>query len=92
MEYTVYRVGSTPDPTVIPTDDPADSESVGEAISRFGHMDARRKRRFLRYSLVLQDGTVVRIELRRVRDWNTDKKIPERIAAAIGVDLEFSAL
>jgi hypothetical protein len=47
-------------------------------------------KRFLRYSLVLQDGTRLRIELRRVRDWNTEKAIPSRIAKTVGASLELT--
>jgi hypothetical protein len=91
VEYTTYQAGSTPYGKNTPPDS-TDRESDIGAISRFGHMDARKKSRFLRYSLILRDGSRVRMELRRVRDWNTDRKIPEGVAATIGVDLEFSDL
>jgi hypothetical protein len=49
-------------------------------------------RYFLRYSLVFSDGQRRRIELRRVRDWEREKRLPATLAEVIGVPLEFTPL
>lgn len=83
IEYSHYRAGSIPGTKQTP---PTDLSASTEAMSRFGRMSRGAGRHFVRYELALRDGGRQRIELRRIRDWNADKQIPETIAATIGVE------
>lgn len=77
--------------TIKTTNRPEAENDTAAATGKFSHFFGMRPgKRFLRYSLVLQDGTRLRIELRRVRDWNTEKAIPSRIAETVGASLELT--
>lgn len=91
VEYTHYRVGSVPgSPQTPPDDETTGAAAANEAMNRFGRLGRGLERRFLRYGLRLNDGRYVRIELRRVRDWNRDQAIPTTIATTIGVPTEIT--
>lgn len=95
VEYTHYRAGVAPGVRQPP---PPDSDSSNDAAmdamhsGAFGRPGRRFQRHFLRYSLVLTDGTRVRIEIRRVREWKTDFALPTSLADALGVPLIESSM
>ncbi len=100
IEYTTYRVGSNPRTASEDSGNHGDDggrrsrggEEDGTAPGRFGNLDALSRRRFFRYSIILTDGSSIRIELRRVRRWPEEKRIAEEIARTLGVPLSFTSL
>lgn len=96
LEYTSYRAGSVPGSdsgsSVEDTGFDDATRAAAEATSRFSRVPRGMNRYFLRYSLVFSDGQRRRIELRRVRDWEREKRIPATVAEVIGVPLEFTPL
>lgn len=94
VEYTHYRAGSVPgsdQPSPPGSGDPADDPRQ-EAWSTMGRVTRGLRRHFLRYSMVTTDGARVRLEIRRVRDWNADVRLPQTIAEVMGVPLEESPI
>ncbi|MFW5642584.1 MAG: hypothetical protein ACOCYQ_01025 [Alkalispirochaeta sp.] len=87
VEYTHYRGGTLPGSPQTPPSNSAES-AARDATSRFGGVSRGLDRYFLRYGIVTNAGQTVRIELRKVSDWNREKEIPGAVAAAIGVPLE----
>jgi len=87
VAYTHYRGGTIPGSPQTPPSNSAES-AVRDATSRFGRVTRGLDRYFLRYDLVTTDGRKVRIELRKVTDWEREKEIPGAVASAIGVPLE----
>lgn len=90
VEYTHYTAGSIPGSTQPPP--PGAGDPQREAMSGFGRMNRALRRHFLRYSLVTRDGDRVKVEIRRVRDWNADVALPTSLAEAIGVPLNDTPL
>jgi hypothetical protein len=101
VEYTHYRAGTVPGsdqpdpPGSAAGDDPARLSreamaSVG--FGRGGRGGHAFQRHFLRYSLVTTEGARIRIEMRRVRDWNSDLNLPRSVAQAVQVPLVESPL
>jgi hypothetical protein len=91
VEYTHYRGGTLPGSPQTPPSDSAE-RAARDATSRFGRVTRGLDRYFLRYDLVTTEGRKVRIELRKVTDWDREKEIPGAVASAIGVPLEHVTL
>lgn len=90
VEYTHYRAGSVPG--AAPGTPPGAEDPSEEAMSAFGRMGRTLKRHFLRYSIVTTGGRRVRVEIRRVRDWAADVRLPQTMAQKMGVPLEETPL
>ena len=78
VEYTSYRIGS------VPGKDREDSDETSYDRAR----NKLRQRRILRYGLRTSDEEVVQIEIRRVRDLQHDRVIPEMIAKILKIPIE----
>jgi hypothetical protein len=85
VQYTQYRAGSVPGGRNHPP--PGTEDDTGEITSTMGRMTRGLRRHFLRYSLVTRDGDRIRVEMRKITDWNTDFKLPQTVAATLGVPL-----
>lgn len=101
VEYTHYRAGTVPGsdqpdpPGSGAGNDPAQASREAMAsigMGRGGRMSHAFQRHFLRYSLVTHDGARLRIEMRRVRDWDADVTLPRTVAQALQVPLVESPL
>lgn len=86
VQYTQYRAGSVPGGHRY-TPPGAGDDDTQEIRSTMGRMTRGLRRHFLRYSLVTTEGDRVRIEMRKVTDWNTDFKLPQTVAATLAVPL-----
>ncbi|MEX2442029.1 MAG: hypothetical protein WD492_00380 [Alkalispirochaeta sp.] len=86
VQYTQYRAGSVPGGTQQPPPGLGDTDAQ-EISSTMGRMTRGLRRHFLRYSLVTRDGGRIRIEMRKVTDWNADFKLPQTVAATLSVPL-----
>lgn len=80
VEFTHYRAGSIPGS---PQPDPAQPDTSLDS-SRGARVF---RRHFLVYNLATRDGSAVRVEVRRIRNWEEDRAVPERLAAALNVPL-----
>jgi hypothetical protein len=85
VQYTHYRAGSVPGGRGHPP--PGTEDDTSEISSTMGRMTRGLRRHFLRYSLVTSSGDRIRIEMRKVTDWNTDFKLPQTVAATLAVPL-----
>lgn len=82
VEFTAYRVGSIPGSAssrVEPASDQSTIEGARRRLSRRAH---------LRYGFRTHDDGLVQIEIRRVRDLETEQQIPATIARHLDVPLE----
>lgn len=52
-----------------------------------GRMSRSLQRHFLKYWLVLQNGSRVRIEMRKVTDWNSDFALPKTVATTLALPI-----
>ena len=86
VHYTQYRAGTVPGSPQQPPPGRGDT-ATDEIGSTMGRMTRGLRRHFLRYSLVTHEGDRIRIEMRKVTDWSTDFKLPQTIAATLGVPL-----
>ena len=84
VEYTHYRAGSIPGSEQSP---PGDDTFIRDAMSPLGRVSRGMRRHFLRYTLVTREGRRVRVEIRRVRSWSDDVRLPRTLAETIGVPL-----
>lgn len=77
-----HRAGSLPGTRQQP---PEQNEVSPARIG--GIIPRRRATHYLWYAIGLSDGTQVRVEMRRVRDWDRDLSVARSFAEALGVKL-----
>jgi hypothetical protein len=88
VEYTHYRAGSVPGSEQPPPPGANEASDDAWAITGMGRLGHGLRRHFLRYALVTTDGVRIRVEMRRVRDWEKDVQLPRTLAAVLGVPLD----
>lgn len=86
VRYLHYRAGSVPG-SGPPTPPGAEDRDTPEFSSTLGRVTRGVRRRFLQYSLVTHEGKQIRIEMRKVTDWNTDFQLPQMVAETLAVPL-----
>lgn len=86
VRYLHYRAGSVPGSSP-PAPPGADNGDTPEFNSTLGRASRGVRRHFLQYSLVTHAGEQIRIEMRKVSDWNADFKLPQTVAATLKVPL-----
>ena len=72
---------------------PVPGDIKEETMSALGRVGRGFRRHFLRYLVYHPPmGSALKVEIRRVRDWNADFRLPQTLASTIGVPLEESPI
>ncbi|MFW5695772.1 MAG: hypothetical protein ACOCYB_11430 [Alkalispirochaeta sp.] len=87
VRYAHYRAAPVPGDTLEASTAGVRPSGTTE-VRRGGQPDRRLRRHFLTYGLVTHDGQHIRIETRRVTNWDADFMLPQSVATALSVPLQ----
>lgn len=82
VEYAIYRIGTVPGSAASSVDSDADDRTIDGARRRLS------RRVQLRYGFRTDQEELVQIEIRRVRNLDEERRIPEEIARHLDIPLE----
>ncbi len=83
VEYEYYRAGTVPSGGSFTEE----YDETAEATTRWGFLGGWPRKHYLRYGILMKDGRRIQVEVRVVRSWPEERRLPEALAGALHVPL-----